>query len=199
MPRARQARSPRERPRARVCPRSPPAILACCASKTTISFAGAITASHASPAAIPNPTSLPCASATFTALTTAFSSKSNCRVNISAPGSSCRTARRTEASSTILFTPRRLAALRDQFVHQRLSRRHVSPHQFLGLGQSLPQRGDSQFVVFNPENDRIAGINAESPAKGSGDHHAAVFIDTGVSLFGAHDSVSVYVISLIHA
>src|ERR1700722_19225214 len=191
IPRARHARSPNERPKDRVWGTIEPAIFACSASKSAISGIGAVTAPHASSEPIPIPTSLPYASATFTALIVAFLSNPNCWAKISAPGSSWRIARRAEASSTILFTPRRLAALGYQFVHQRRGLRHMFAHQLLGFGQALPQSCHSQLIVFDAENHGIAGLDAKGTTERGWNYNSTVFINPSMTLYLLHDTLHV--------
>src|SRR5436305_3423248 len=84
-------------------------------------------ASQAASAFTPRLTSLLCTSARFTALITESLSSSG--GNRSAPGSWCRMARSTEASTTILLITSGLASLGDQFIDQRNIRADVFPHQ----------------------------------------------------------------------
>jgi hypothetical protein len=79
----------------------------------------------------------------------------------------------------ILFTPRSLAALGNQFVNQRRSRRNAFAYQLLGFGQATPQRGDSQLIVFDAQNNSAARLDTEGAAKRSRDKNSPAFVNAG--------------------
>src|ERR1700675_1772585 len=116
IPRARQARSPNDKPSGRVLVIRFPAAFACSAVKAVASRTGLSVASHASPGVSPRLTSLPCTSARLTVLLVAVLNISG--VSLSAPGSRFSTASRAEASRTILFIPSRLAPFVNQLVDE---------------------------------------------------------------------------------
>src|SRR5260370_3459725 len=175
-PRARQARSPNDRPSARVCVMRLPAFLACSAVKDTASRIGLSAASHASPGLMPRLTSLLCTSARLTVLLAAVLNRRG--VSLSAPGSRFSTARSAEASSTILFIAGRLAPFGDQLVSQRYASFHVPSDKSLGPLDTPLQRCDAQLIIFDSQHDFIADVDTERLAKGSWDHHTPIFIDT---------------------
>src|SRR5215472_18056210 len=143
-PRARQARSPKDKPRKRVRVTRSPAVLAWSGVKAIASRIGLRVASQASRGLIPLSTSLLCTSARLTVLLTPLLSNSG--VNFSAPDSRFSTVSSAEASRTILFTLGCLAALRNQFVDQRGARFHVLANKPLrSLEPALPG-GDPQFI-----------------------------------------------------
>ena len=114
-PRAKQARSPNDKPSARVQVIRPPAVLACSAVKAIASRMGLRVASHASSGLSPRATSLLCTSARLTVLLVAL--LSSWGVSLSAPGSRLSTARSAEASNTILFIPGCLMSFGNQLVN----------------------------------------------------------------------------------
>ncbi len=125
IPRARQARSPNDKPSGRVLVIRFPAASACSAVKAVASRMGLSVASHASPGASPMLTSLPCTSARLTVLLVAVLNISE--VSLSAPGSRFSTASRAEASRTILFIPSRLAPFGNQLVSRPANAAEHSP------------------------------------------------------------------------
>src|ERR1700731_2234034 len=84
-PSAKQARSPNDKPKVRVCATKSPVSLACSELKATASRMGLIVASHASLGLRPRLTSFPWTSARLTVLVDAALKISD--VNFSAPGS----------------------------------------------------------------------------------------------------------------
>jgi len=60
-------------------------------------------------------------------------------------------------------------------------------YQLLSFGQALPQGGESQLLVFNPQNDCVSRPDAKSPPKRSRDHYPPVFVDTDMTFMSIHD------------
>src|SRR5579862_9882973 len=132
-------------------------------------------ASQASSGSMPRLINLLCTSARLTVL--ALAVRRSCGVSLSAPGSRLSRASSAEASSTILLTLGGLAPFGNELVHQRSTRLHVPPDQLLGAFDATLQSGDSQLIVFNPQDNFIARIDAQRLAKGGGDYYPTVFID----------------------
>src|SRR5882757_9349970 len=116
IPNAKQARSPIDRPKRRVCATRLPAIFACSSVNGIASLTGLIVFAHASSAVAPRLTSLVCTSARLTVLLAAL--LNSFRVNFSAPGSLLSTASTAEESSTTLLMLGGLAAFSNQFVDE---------------------------------------------------------------------------------
>jgi hypothetical protein len=70
-----------------------------------------------------------------------------------------------------------LAAFGNEFVGQRPSGFYVPPDAALRSLDAAFQRRDPQFVILDSQHHLIAGVDTQRPAKRSGDHHSAVFID----------------------
>src|SRR5882724_8935546 len=158
IPRARQARSPNDKPSGRVLVIRFPAVSACSAVKAVTSRMGLSVASHASPGASPRLTSLPCTSARLTVLLVAVLNISG--VSLSAPGSRFSTASRAEASRTILFIPSRLAPFVNQLVDEGCTSLHMFPDKALSALDTAFQRRDPQFVIVHSQDNFIADIDS---------------------------------------
>src|SRR6266403_584013 len=183
IPKAKQARSPIDRPKKRVWATRLPAIFACSSVKGIASRMGLSVFSHASSGLTPSLTSLVCTSARLTVLLVAMLNSSG--GSLSAPGSWLSNASNTEESSTILLTLGGLAAFRNEFVNQRPAGFYISPDTLLGSLKTAFQGCNPQFVVFDPQNDFVPDIDAERLAKRRGNHDAAVLIHAH-SGFGIH-------------
>src|SRR5712691_11057216 len=60
-------------------------------------------------------------------------------------------------------------------------------HQSLSLRQSLLQSCNSQLIVFDAQNDRVAGLYVKSTPKRSGDNNPPVFVNASMTLYRRHD------------
>src|ERR1700676_1010782 len=145
-----------------------PASRACSSSKGMTSRSGLVASSHACAEVQPRLTSLACTSARFTVLAAAPARRA--AVSSSAPVSFPITARMADASSTMLFIFRGLAALGEQFIHQRCARLYVLPGAALGPLDTALLRSDAQFVALEAKHDLISNFDAEGFAKGGGDY-----------------------------
>jgi hypothetical protein len=61
--------------------------------------------------------------------------------------------------------------------------------QLLGLGKALPQCCHSQLIVFDPQNDGIAGSYAERAPERRRDYNPSVLVNRSVTLRVFHDIV----------
>ena len=68
-------------------------------------------------------------------------------------------------------------------------------HQLLRFGETLPQSSDSQFIIFDAQNNGIALSDTKRAAEGRGDNNPPVFVDAGMTLIDIHDII--YDMSLI--
>src|SRR5260370_42485582 len=60
-------------------------------------------------------------------------------------------------------------------------------HQSLSLRQSLPQSCNSQLIVFDAQNDRVAGLYVKHTPKRSRDNNPPVFVNASMTLYRRHD------------
>src|SRR5579863_5654023 len=88
------------------------------------------------------------------------------------------TARRTEESTTTLFTLGCLTAFGDQLVHERDPWLHVFPRMTLGALDAAFHGRDTEFVILHSQDDLIAGANSQGFAEGCGDDDASIFVDS---------------------
>src|SRR5882724_9980790 len=153
-PKARQARSPRERPKGRVLVIKSPVIRACSDVNGTTSRTRLSAESHAASPGIPAVTSLLCTSQRLTVLTIAPLSRAG--VNFSEPRSCRRTASRADASRTTLLTTSGLAPLGDKLIDQGAFPFDVLADELLRPLDVAFQRRDTQLVVFDSQDYFIA-------------------------------------------
>src|SRR5260370_175105 len=60
-------------------------------------------------------------------------------------------------------------------------------HQSLSLRQSLAESCNSEIIVFDAQNDRVAGLYVKSTPKRSRDNNPPVFVNASMALYRRHD------------
>src|ERR1039458_9627835 len=103
-------------------------------------------------------------------------------VIFSAPRSSKRSARNTEASSTALLILGSLAPLRTQLVGNQCPRWNEVSYISLCAPYPAPNCRNAQFVVFHTKNNRVSYCNSERLTHGRWNHNPALFADLATSL-----------------
>lgn len=93
------------------------------------------------------------------------------------------------ASSTTLFIPGCFAPFGDQLVNQRGPRPDVLADKAPGALPAAFQRGDPQFIIFDPQKDLVADADTKRLAIGRRNHHATVFVDTQARLCVRWDGI----------
>src|ERR1035441_5724223 len=86
------------------------------------------------------------------------------------------TARIAEASSTILFMLRCLAAFGEQFVDQRRAGFYVLPRTAPCSLNAALLGGDSQLIVLDTQNDFISSLDAKRLTECRGNDDATILV-----------------------
>jgi hypothetical protein len=80
--------------------------------------------------------------------------------------------------------PGGLAPLRQQLIHKRLAGFQVASGALLRTLNALLLSGDPQLIISHPQQDFIAHLDTQRPAKRSRDDNTSVLAHTNSGFFG---------------
>ncbi len=55
-------------------------------------------------------------------------------------------------------------------------------HKLLGLREALPEGRNSQFVILDPKNNSVAGLDTQGASEGGGDNYPPVLVNARKAL-----------------
>jgi len=176
IPKARQARSPNDKPNFLVRSIKVPANCACSASKGIISKSNAVSNFHASSPGTPLWTRTACASDKLTALTNTrlCSSSSNSDTRLP-PASTLITAKRADVSTATLFTLSLSTSFCYQIINQADPFWNILSNDRLGMLDGLCSTLNMQSFFIQSHRHNLATLQPHRLPKRSRNHYPAIF------------------------